>query len=54
MELPRGCLYWNNAEVKMMIDGTDATTHDFDGCCYGLRDKSLVTQTCISRSLGEL
>ncbi|MCV6576370.1 MAG: hypothetical protein OIF58_11595, partial [Cohaesibacter sp.] len=22
-----------------MIEGTDSTTHDFDGCCYGLRQK---------------
>ena len=39
MELPRGCLYWNNEEVKFMIEGTDSTIHDFDGCCYGLRQK---------------
>ena len=39
MELPRGCLYWSNAEVKMMIEGTDSTINDFDGCCYGLRQK---------------
>ena len=39
MELPRGCLYWNNKEVKFLIEGTDPTIHDFDGCCYGLRQK---------------
>ena len=39
MELPRGCLYWNNEEVKFMIEGTESTIHDFDGCCYGLRQK---------------
>ena len=39
MELPRGCLYWNNKEVKFLIEGTDSTIHDFDGCCYGLRQK---------------
>ena len=39
MELPRGCLYWNNEEVKFLIEGTDSTIHDFDGCCYGLRQK---------------
>ena len=39
MELPRGCDYWNTEEVKFMIEGTDSTTHDFDGCCYGLRQK---------------
>ena len=39
MELPRGCLYWGNEEVKFVIEGTDSTTHDFDGCCYGLRQK---------------
>ena len=39
MELPRGCMYWNNNVVKFLIDGTDSTIHDFDGCCYGLRQK---------------
>ena len=39
MELPRGCQYWNNEEVRFMIEGTDSTIHDFDGCCYGLRQK---------------
>ena len=39
MELPRGCLYWNNNDVKFLIEGTDSTIHDFDGCCYGLRQK---------------
>ena len=39
MELPRGCLYWNNKDVKFLIEGTDSTIHDFDGCCYGLRQK---------------
>ena len=39
MELPRGCMYWNNEEVKILIEGTDSTIHDFDGCCYGLRQK---------------
>ena len=39
MELPRGCEYWNNDEVKFMIEGTDSSIHDFDGCCYGLRQK---------------
>ena len=22
-----------------MIEGTDSSIHDFDGCCYGLRQK---------------
>ena len=39
MELPRGCQYWDNEDVKFMIEGTESTTHDFDGCCYGLRQK---------------
>ena len=39
MDLPRACLYWSNEEVKFMIEGTDSTTHDFDGCCYGPRQK---------------
>ena len=39
MELPRGCEYWDNDEVKFMIEGTDSYIHDFDGCCYGLRQK---------------
>ena len=39
MELPRGCEYWNNDEVRFMIEGTDSSIHDFDGCCYGLRQK---------------
>lgn len=36
MELPRGCQYWNNDEVRFMID---SATHGFHGCCYGLRQK---------------
>lgn len=39
MELPRGCLYWNNDDVKFMNEGTESTIHDFDSCCYGLRQK---------------
>lgn len=39
MELKRGCLYWTYDDVRFMIDGTDSTTHDFDGCCYGLRQR---------------
>ena len=39
MELPRGCEYWNKDEVRFMIEGTDSSIHDFDGCCYGLRQK---------------
>ena len=39
MELPRGCLYWTYDDVRFMIDGTESTTHDFDGCCYGLRQR---------------
>ena len=39
MELPRGCQYWNNDEVRFMIEGTESTIHDFDGCCYGLRQR---------------
>ena len=34
MELPRGCQYWNNEEVRFMVEGTESTIHDFDGCCY--------------------
>ena len=31
---------WNyHEEVKFMIEGTESTIHDFDGCCYGLRQK---------------
>ena len=39
MELPRGCQYWKNDEVRFMIEGTESTIHDFDGCCYGLRQR---------------
>ena len=39
MELPRGCQYWNNDDVKFLIEGTISKIHDFDGCCYGLRQK---------------
>ena len=39
MELPRGCQYWENEEVKFMIEGTNSTVHEFDGCCCGLRQK---------------
>ena len=39
MELPRGCMYWNNSDVKFLVEGTDSTIHDFDGGCYGLRQK---------------
>ena len=38
-ELPRGCQYWKNEEVRFMIEGTESTIHDFDGCCYGLRQR---------------
>ena len=52
MELPRGCMYWNNEEVKFLIEGTDSipfmiltdVVTDLD---------SLVILTSISRSLGE-
>ena len=33
------CEYWNNDEVRFMIEGTDSSIHDFDGCCYGLGQK---------------
>lgn len=39
MELPTGCQYWENEEVKFMIEGTNSTVHEFDGCCCGLRQK---------------
>ena len=39
LELPRGCDYWNDERMKSMIDGTQSTVHDFDGCMYGLTSK---------------
>ena len=39
LELPRGCDYWNDERMKSMIDGTQPTVHNFDGCMYGLTSK---------------
>ena len=39
LELPRGCDYWNDERMMSMIDGTQSTVHDFDGCRYGLTSK---------------
>ena len=36
LELPRGCDYWHDERMKLMINGTDSHIHDFDGCMYGL------------------
>ena len=36
LELPRGCDYWHDERMNLMINGTDSYIHDFDGCMYGL------------------
>ena len=36
LELPRGCDYWHDERMNLMINGTDPHIHDFDGCMYGL------------------
>ena len=49
MELPRGRQYWDNHEVKFMIEGTGSIIHDFDGCCFGLRQKFGVSNMYIKK-----
>ena len=39
LELPRGCDYWKDERMKSLINGTQSTVHDFDGCMYGLTSK---------------
>ena len=39
LELPRGCDYWNDERMKFMINGTNSTIHEFDGCMYGLKSQ---------------
>ena len=36
LELPRGCDYWHDERMNLMINSTDSHIHDFDGCMYGL------------------
>ena len=43
MELPRSCEYWKgNCEKRwlILIDGSDAINHDFDGCAYMVCDRA--------------
>ena len=39
LELPRGCDYWNDERMMFMINGTNSTIHEFDGCMYGLKSQ---------------
>ena len=36
LEIPRGCDYWNDERMKLMLTGTESHIHDFDRCMYGL------------------
>ena len=39
LELPRGCDYWNDERMKFMVNGTESTVHEFDGCMSGLKSQ---------------
>ena len=49
LELPRGCDYWNDDRMKFLINGTQSTVHDFDGCMYGLKSKFKDVGTAIKK-----
>ena len=49
LELPRGCDYWNDERMKFLINGTQSTVHDFDGCMYGLTSKFKDVGTAIKK-----
>ena len=50
LELPRGCDYWHDERMNLIINSTDSHIHDFDGCMYGLT--TLVINVFPSRSRG--
>ena len=49
LELPRGCDYWNDERMKFMINGTNSTIHEFDGCMYGLKSQFKDAGTAIKK-----
>ena len=49
LELPRGCDYWNDERMKIMVNGTSSTIHEFDGCMYGLKSKFKDAGTAIKK-----
>ena len=49
LELPRGCHYWNDERMKFMVNGTDSTVHEFDGCMYGLKSQFKDAGTAIKK-----
>ena len=49
LELPRGCDYWNDERMKFLINGTQSTVHDFDGCMYGLKSQFKDVGTAIKK-----
>ena len=49
LELPRGCDYWNDERMRFMVNGTDSTVHEFDGCMYGLKSQFNHVGTAIKK-----
>ena len=49
LELPRGCDYWNDERMKFMVNGTNSTIHEFDGCMYGLKSQFKDAGTAIKK-----
>ena len=49
LELPRGCDYWNDERMKFMVNGTESTVHEFDGCMYGLKSQFKDAGTAIKK-----
>ena len=39
LELPRHCDYWKDPSMLKLIDKYEGKSHEFDGCCYGLREQ---------------
>ena len=44
-----GCDYWNDERMKFLINGTQSTVHDFDGCMYGLKSQFKDVGTAIKK-----
>ena len=53
LELPRGCDYWNDERMKFMVNDTESTVHEFDGCMYGLKLHNSKMPELPSRNHGE-
>ena len=49
LELPRGCDYWNDERMKFMVNDTESTVHEFDGCMYGLKSQFKDAGTAIKK-----